>query len=141
MLNRNLSIFSTENEERTLMKNNSEIILSGVHLDLTEALKQMVHEKTEKLFKHEDGILRIRVELEHDKNKAPQDQFLAKGHIEINGPDMIVSVRTDDLYKSIDQLVDKLDRKLRRRSRLQRVKRKDTHSVDIPASLPKVTTV
>ena len=121
------------------MKNNSELILSGVHLDLTDALKQAVHEKVEKLFRHEEDIVRIRVELEHDKNKAPQDQFQAKGHIEIHGPDMVISVRSEDLYKSIDQLVDKLDRKLRRRSRLQRVKRKETHAVEIPAELPKIT--
>lgn len=121
------------------MKNSNELILSGVHLDLTDALKQIVHEKVGKLFRHEEDILRIRVELEHDKNKAPKDQFMAKGHIEINGPDMTVSVRTEDLYKSIDQLVDKLDRKLRRRSRLQRVKRKETHQVDLPSELPKVS--
>ena len=51
---------------------------------------------------------------------------------------MIVSVASDDLYKSIDILVDKLDRKLRRHSRLERVKRKQPHEVDIPADLPKV---
>ena len=123
------------------MKNNSELILSGVHLDLTDALKKTVHEKVEKLFRHEEDIVRIRVELEYDKAKSPQDQFLAKGHIEIHGPDMIISVRSEDLYKSIDQLVDKLDRKLRRRSRLQRVKRKETHDIDLPAELPKVTSI
>ena len=49
----------------------------------------------------------------------------------------MVSVATEDLYKSIDLMVQKLDRMLRRRSRLQRVKRKDTHLIDLPASIPK----
>jgi len=47
------------------MKNNDhELILLGVHLELTQALKDIVHEKIEKLFRHEERILRICVELE-----------------------------------------------------------------------------
>lgn len=117
--------------------NNHEVIISGVHMELTDALKNMVIEKVNKLLKHEDRIVRIRVELEFQHNKNHDKEYIAKGHIDIHGPDMTVSAATDDLYKSIDQMVDKLDRKLRQRSRLQRVKRKNTnHGLDIPASLP-----
>ncbi len=120
--------------------NNHEIIISGVHMDLTESIKRIVHEKAERLFAHEERIIRLRVELEDMVNKGDgkKQEFVAKGHIEINGPPMIVSVATDDLYKSIDQMVSKLDRKLRRRSRLHKVKRKQTHAIDFPAHLPKV---
>ena len=38
------------------------LIISGVHLDLTKALKNIVAEKVEKLFRHEQKIIRIRVE-------------------------------------------------------------------------------
>ena len=119
---------------------NQELIISGVHLDLTESLKETVAEKAEKLFNHEDHIIRGRIELEYNQNKTHAEEFIAKGHIEINGPALIVSVATDDMHKSIDQLMDKLDRKLRRRSRLSRVKRKQTAEVEIPAELPKVST-
>lgn len=118
--------------------NTKEVIISGVHLDLTDALKNIVQEKAEKLFTHEERIIRLRVELETNGHKGNQEEFIAKGHIEINGPPMVVSDKSDDLYKSIDGMVNKLDRKLRRRSRLYKVKRKDTHDVDIPAMLPKV---
>ncbi|OIO59580.1 MAG: ribosomal subunit interface protein [Verrucomicrobia bacterium CG_4_10_14_3_um_filter_43_23] len=116
---------------------NKEIILSGVHMDLTEALKSMVREKVEKLFRHEDRIIRVRVELGYNHKKERHGEFMAKGHIEINGPDMIVTESTDDLYKSIDQMIQKLDRKLRRRARLLRVKRRhNSRGLDIPANLP-----
>lgn len=118
--------------------NTKEVIISGVHLDLTESLKRIVREKAEKLFIHEERIIRLRVELETNSHKSGQDEFIAKGHIEINGPPMVVSDSSDDLYKSIDGMINKLDRKLRRRSRLEKVKRKNTHEVDIPADLPKV---
>ena len=115
-----------------------DVILSGQHIDLTEALKQTVYEKVEKLFQHEDRIIRLRVDLEYKNNGNRDKEFIAKGHIEINGNSLVLSVSTDDLYKSIDEMVVKLDRKLRRRSRLQKVKRKHTHGIDIPAELPKV---
>lgn len=116
---------------------NDKIIISGVHLDLTEALKNMVEEKMEKLFRHENKIIRVRVELEHANNSSHENEFIAKGHIEITGAPIVVSAATDDLYKSIDELSTKLDRQLRRRSRLAKVKRKDIHEIDLEADLPK----
>ena len=116
-----------------------ELIISGVHLELTEALKSVVTEKMDKLFRHEGHIIRIRVELEYNAHNSKQNEYIAKGHIEINGPPKVASVATDDLYKSIDQLVVKLDRMLRRRARLKKVKRKHPHGVDIPSELPKVS--
>jgi len=114
-----------------------DVIISGHNVELTEAMKQAVYQKVEKLFAHEERIIRLRVELEYSKNVSGQQEFMAKGHIEIAGPPLILTVAGDDLYAAIDQMADKLDRKLRRRSRLDRVKRKRLHSVDIPAELPK----
>lgn len=122
-----------------MSENVREIILSGNHLDLTDALKSSVNEKLDKLFRHEDSIIRIRVELEYSANRKREREYTAKGIIEVRGPDMVVSVSSDDLYKSIDLLATKLDRKLRRRSRLTKVKRKHTHEVEIPAVIPKAT--
>ena len=117
-------------EDRT-----NDIIISGHNLDLTEAIKRMVIEKVSKLFEHEKNIIRIRVELSSDQsNEKP---FHAKGLIEIRGKDMIANVASDDLYKSIDLLENKLDRMLRRRSRLRVLKRKHPHDVVIPAAIPK----
>jgi len=118
--------------------NNHELILSGIHLELTGAMKENVQMKMERLFKHEERIIRLRVELERASSKDHNGEFVAKGHIVLTGPEIIVSVASEDLYKSIDLLVDKLDRKLRRRSRLLKVKRHHPHEVEIPSSLPKV---
>ena len=85
-------------------------------------------------------FLRIRVELEFNSTVTKQDQFIAKGHIEIYGKPMVVSEASDDIYKSIDLAVTKLDRMLRRRSRLKKVKRKHPHEIDIPAEIPKTQT-
>jgi len=117
-----------------------DVIVTGRNMDLTDSLKDAVHRKAEKLFTHEEKIIRLRVELEYNKNVTGKDEYIAKGHIEINGPPLILTEATDDLYKSIDIMADKLDRKLRRRSRLRKVKRKDIHDIDLSAELPKTKT-
>ncbi len=102
----------------------NEIIISGQNLDLTESLKESVRNKMSKLFTHDDRIIRLRVELSYQPNKHHHNEFWAKGRIEIQGPDMIITVASDDMYKSIDELIVKLARKIRRRHRLERIKRK-----------------
>jgi len=117
--------------------NNHEVIVSGIHLDLTPSLKFYVNEKVERLLRHEERIVRIRVELEYDGKNDVTNPFVAKGHIVIHGPDMNCSVSSDNCHKSIDLLVDRLDRMLRRRARLFKVKRKHPHAIEFAALLPK----
>ncbi|MBL9199266.1 MAG: ribosome-associated translation inhibitor RaiA [Opitutaceae bacterium] len=119
-------------------QNQHEVIVSGIHLELTPSLKTFVREKTERLFRHEERIVRMRVELECDRNHASGEQFTAKGHIQIQGPDMNAAVHADECHKAISLLVDKLDRMLQRRHQLRRVKRNHPHAVDLTAEIPKV---
>ena len=116
-----------------------EIIVSGIHLDLTPSLKAYVQEKMERLFRHEERIVRLRVELECDSKQSVSQRFTAKGHIQIHGPEINAHVTADEGYKAVDELVDMLDRMLRRRSRSFKVRRKDTHNVEwADVALPKV---
>ena len=65
----------------------------------------------ERLFKHETRIIRLRIELERASSKNHLSEFVAEGPHHVTGPEIIVSVASEDLYKSMDLLVDKLDRK------------------------------
>ena len=118
----------------------NDIILSGNNIDLTKALKAMVNEKISKLFDHENHIIRIKVDLCAEQVAHNRKEFQAKGLIMIKGPDLVANVSSDDLYKAIDLLENKLDRMLRRRSRLRVMKRKQPHEVEIPAEIPKART-
>jgi putative sigma-54 modulation protein len=115
-----------------------DVIVSGLHMDLTPAIKNVVHEKVEKLFKHEENIIRLQIELEYcTRHNSQKERYMAKGHIEIRRKPIIVSTISDDLYKSIDDLVQKLDRQLRRRSRMRIVRRKKTRlDTPVPLDLP-----
>jgi putative sigma-54 modulation protein len=118
--------------------NNHELIVSGIHLELTPSLKTFVREKVDRLFRHEERIVRLRVELEYDPKEDIGARFKAKGHIAIRAADMNAMVASDECHKAVALLTDKLDRMLRRRARLFKVKRKHTHPVEFSAALPKV---
>ncbi len=117
------------------INNAPELIVSGIRLDLTPSLKTFVQEKTERLFRHQERFVRLRVELECDLKQSVSNRFTAKGRIEIHGPDMNASVSTDECHKSIALLVDKLDRMLHRRAKSYKAKRHSDHPATIEAAL------
>lgn len=84
----------------------SKFIVRGIHLDLTAALKDIAQQKAIRLLRHNAYIIRLRIDIEYDKTRGQADQFIAKGLIEIGGPDLVASVATEDAYKSLDQLID-----------------------------------
>jgi putative sigma-54 modulation protein len=102
---------------------NASVVIAGVHMDLTQSLKAYVNEKAERLFRHNPKIQRVLFELVHGRARDHASEFAAQARIEVPGPDIVVRVESEDLYKSIDLLMDKLDRALRRRHRLVKVKR------------------
>ena len=115
----------------------AKVILRGIHLDLTDAMKSIINEKASRLLRHEPRIDRIRMDVELDKTKTSQAHFIAHGRIEISGPDIIASSDSDDAYKSVDLLTDKLDGLLRKRHSELKEKRHHPHGVEIGGELPK----
>ena len=53
------------------------LIISGIHLDLTDGMKQHVREKVSKLLRHEPHIVRVRVTIEYHQTKSNHGQFIA----------------------------------------------------------------
>ena len=116
--------------------NPKEVIVSGIHLELSPSLKNFVQDKAERLFRHEERIVRIRIELECDAKQAVAHRFTAKGHIEIYGPDMNASVSAEECHKATAMLIDKLDRMLERRAHMVKSKRQRVRVTDLEAAMP-----
>lgn len=110
--------------------NSREIIVSGIHLELTPSLKTYVREKLERLFRHEEHIVRVRVELECDRKHDIAHKFVAKAHVQVRGPDLNASAESEEMHKSVDLLVDKVDQMLRRRHGQQKDRRNHPHAVE-----------
>lgn len=115
-----------------------EVIVSGIHLDLTRSLKTYVNDKVNLLFRHAERIVRVRVELEFDGKNDVTRPFTAKGHVSIHGPDLNCSVAAKECHLAVDLLVHKLNRMLRRRARYFKVRRKQLHPVEFGTLLPKM---
>lgn len=81
--------------------------ISGHHVDITPAINDYVQEKVERLTRHSDSITRIEFVMEVEK-----DRQKAEANLHVAGADIHGSAESEDLYASIDALVDKLDRQL-----------------------------
>jgi len=92
----------------------SKLIFRGINVSLSEPLRAALESKAVRLFRHEPRIVRVRIDIEHDAH-AGNGLFTAKGRVEIAGPDLSASVTTPDAHASINLLIDKLDRMLRKR--------------------------
>jgi putative sigma-54 modulation protein len=90
-------------------------LLLGIHVDLSDAARDAIEKKAKRLFRHEPDILRLRIEVERDVSNRSR-AFMAKGRIEIAGPDLMASVTSATALVSVTLLIDKLDRMLRKRT-------------------------
>lgn len=118
--------------------NTNDIILCGNGLELSQANKEFIEHKVDKLLRQDRHIIRVRVELELETQKVRGRVFVARGIVELNGPDLVASVKSKNAYAAIDAMVDKLVRKLRHRHRRRLFRRVHLSPIDLPVSLPKV---
>lgn len=115
-----------------------EVIVTGIHLELTPSLKNYVKDKCERLFRHEGHIVRIRVELECDRKHDREHNFVAKAHVELRGPNINCSAASEEMHKSIDLLIDKVDHVLHKRHGQHKDKRNHPHAIEFDGvDLPK----
>lgn len=117
----------------------TKITMQGVHLELTEAMRNSIREKFSVLLRHNDRIIRINVRLHSDQQRSQQHHYHATGEIEIGGPNLIATKEGAEAYNVLDQLVEKLDRLLSRRHGQRKDKRNHPHEVEVGSSLPKAT--
>jgi putative sigma-54 modulation protein len=105
----------TTDNSSVLLLDDSRFLIRGIHLELTDALRQAALFKASRLLRHHQRIIRVRIDLEHDQTHPTAHAFIASGRLEVSGADVVASASSENAYKSIDLLVDKLDELLRRR--------------------------
>jgi putative sigma-54 modulation protein len=116
----------------------SKIKMAGVHIELTAAMQDIIHDKFSVLLRHNEWIVRINVRLRQDQHRGKKHHYTATGQIEIGGPDVVATVKGDDAYNVLDGLVEKLDEQLRERHERRKDKRNHPVDVEIDADLPRL---
>ena len=86
-----------------------QITLTGHHVEVTSALKDYVHSKLKRLERHFDHVTTANVVLTVEKVKHK-----AEATVHISGGQLFADAAHEDMYASIDALVDKLDRQIKR---------------------------
>ena len=88
------------------------LTISGHHLEVTPALREYVMAKLDRVTRHFDQVVDINVLLSVEKLKEKDRRQKAEATLHVKGKDIFVEHTSEDLYASIDQLMDKLDRQV-----------------------------
>jgi len=94
--------------------------ISGHHLEVTPALRTYVTSKMDRIKRHFDQVVDIKVLLTLENLKEKELRQKAECNIHVKGIDLFAESAHQDLYAAVDELVDKLDRQVvRHKSRVQ----------------------
>ncbi|AEG91287.1 ribosome hibernation-promoting factor, HPF/YfiA family [Ramlibacter tataouinensis] len=96
------------------------LTISGHHLEVTPALREYVTTKLDRITRHFDQVVDIKVLLTVEKQKEKEGRQRAECMIHVKGNDLFAECSHADLYAALDELVDKLDRQVgRHKGRVQ----------------------
>ncbi len=84
-----------------------QINITGHHIDITDSLREYVTTKFSKLTRHFDHVTNIHVILSVEKQEQKADAT-----VHVSGADLFAQHKSEDMYASIDGLIDKLDRQI-----------------------------
>ena len=88
------------------------LTISGHHLDVTPALREYVITKLDRITRHFDQVVDIKVLLSIEKPNEKERRQKAEVTVTSRARTCSSSSAHEDLYAAIDQLIDKLDRQV-----------------------------
>ncbi|MDA0705468.1 MAG: ribosome-associated translation inhibitor RaiA [Proteobacteria bacterium] len=83
--------------------------VSGHHIEVTESLRGYVESKIEKIERHFDLVSDVHCILTVEKLRHK-----AEATVNLNGDTIYADAVEEDMYAAIDDLIDKLDRRVRK---------------------------
>ena len=103
------------------------LTISGHHLEVTPALRGYVTSKLDRIARHFDQVVDIRVLLTVDNMKEKERRQRAECSVHVKGRDLFAESSHADLYAAVDDLADKLDRQVGR----HKTRVKDHHHLPV----------
>lgn len=83
--------------------------ISGHHMDLTDALRDYVSSKMQRIERHFDHVIEADIVLEVKKARRTAEATLL-----LSGKRLHAEATQDDMYAAIDLMIDKLDNQTRK---------------------------
>ncbi|OYV17844.1 MAG: putative sigma-54 modulation protein [Methylococcaceae bacterium NSM2-1] len=84
-----------------------QVIITGLHLEVTDALRAHIDAKFEKLARHFDNVTDVHVILSVEKLVQK-----AEATLQLSGAKLFAEDHQEDMYAAIDAMVDKLERQI-----------------------------
>lgn len=84
-----------------------QISVTGHHVDITEALRNYVGTKFDRLERHFDNVANVHVVLSVEKLRQK-----AEAKLHMTGNQVYADAVHEDMYAAIDELIDKIDRQV-----------------------------
>lgn len=103
------------------------LTISGHHLEITPALRGYVTSKLDRITRHFDQVVDVKVLLTVDNMKEKERRQRAECNVHVKGRDLFAESSHADLYAAVDELTDKLDRQVGR----YKTKTQDHHHVAV----------
>lgn len=91
-----------------------ELLITGKNVEVTDWLRQYVEKKIGRLDRYLPNIQEARVDLSTESTKRAQDRQVAQVTLRSNGAILRAEEKSSDMFTSIDAVVDKMHRQIRR---------------------------
>jgi putative sigma-54 modulation protein len=91
-----------------------ELQITGQNMEVSPEVRRHVERKIGKLTRHFPNIIESVVEINQEKTRSPQQQFLVRTSVVGNGIRLRSEERGADLFQAIDKVASALDRQLER---------------------------
>ena len=88
------------------------LTISGHHLEVSPALRSYVTTKLDRITRHFDQMVDVKVLLSVENQKEKDKRQRAECTIRVKGNDLFAESAHEDLYAAVDELMDKLDRQV-----------------------------
>ncbi|MBU0602942.1 MAG: ribosome-associated translation inhibitor RaiA [Gammaproteobacteria bacterium] len=83
------------------------LTITGHHLEVTPAIHEYVEAKLERVIRHFDHVTNVSVIMSVEKLRQKAEVTL-----HVRGRDIFAEADSEDMYATLDTLIDKLDRQL-----------------------------
>lgn len=117
-----------------------ELIVHGRNVEITDWIREHINKKIARLERYLNQAKDARIELSHNATRAAEDRFTAQLTIWSNGHILRTEEATADILVSIDAVVDKMARQIRRfKGRHFKNRRRQSAAVSAEAQLAATT--
>jgi len=103
----------------------------------SDDLVALAHRKVEKLFRHGDRLVRVRLNVARETPRSGAELFAATARLERAGRDAVTHAFGETPDAVVHDVIDKLERMINARTDARKHADHHPRAVDLPAALPK----